>query len=120
MTDNIINKSDLLQFTGTNHWYIHPLSKVRYTDGVRYIAQNAEAYWLIDAIVFSQHEKAIAAEEFQLWKLKVDLSNSTGLLVCEDGNGIIVYSQTIEYTDFPLDEIKFYLTNHVLLLPSEY
>ena len=38
----------------------------------------------------------------------------------DDGNDNIVYTQRIEYTDFPLDEIKLYFVNNVIHLPSEY
>jgi hypothetical protein len=31
-----------------------------------------------------------------------------------------VFSKRIEYTDFPLAEIKFYFTGGTLLLPTEY
>ena len=65
-------------------------------------------------------ETKVSAEEFQFWKLTVNLSENTGTLICEDGNGLNVYAQRIEYTDCPLNEIKFYLVDNVLMLPSEY
>jgi hypothetical protein len=44
----------------------------------------------------------------------------TAVPACEDGNGKAVLSKDIPFTDFPLDEIKFYVTNRTVLLPSEY
>jgi hypothetical protein len=44
----------------------------------------------------------------------------TAVLACEHGNGEAVLSKAIPFTDFPLDEIKFYVTNNTILLPSEY
>jgi hypothetical protein len=41
-------------------------------------------------------------------------------LTCDDGNGTIIYTQHIPFTDFPLKEITFYFTDNVILLPSEY
>jgi hypothetical protein len=35
-------------------------------------------------------------------------------------NDNIVSTQHIAFTDFPVDEIKFYFTDNVILLPSEY
>ncbi|WP_244832510.1 DUF6876 family protein [Caballeronia sp. TF1N1] len=58
------------------------------------------------------------AEEFQLWKLAV--TDSSAVLTCEDGNEAIVFTKQIEFTDFPLQEISFFFTNNVILLPSEY
>ena len=115
-----LTESDLRQFTGTEFWYRHPFKRsITYTDGVKYVADTAGAYWLIDAIVFAQLEKRIAAEEFQLWKLQVN-PNATAQLTCEDGNGKVVKTKRLTFTDFPLAEITFYFTNNVLLLPSEY
>jgi hypothetical protein len=118
--ETTLTESELAQFTGTEYWYRHPFKRsITYTDGVKYVAEKAGAYWLIDEIVFAQMEKHIAAEEFQLWKLQVN-SDTTARLTCEDGNGNMVMAKRIGFTDFPLDEISFYFTNNVLLLPSEY
>ena len=81
---------------------------------------RAAAYRLLDEIALAQRfEKSVAAEEFQLWKLTVK-PDHTAVLACEDGNGADVLSKDIPFTDFPLDEIKFYVTNNTILLPSEY
>lgn len=55
-----------------------------------------------------------------MWTLEVDLERREGLLTCDDGNGNVVFSKKIEYTDFPLSEIKLYCADGVILLPSEY
>ena len=111
----------LRTFTGTEHWYRHPLARnVLYTDGARYVAEQGGAYWLLDAIAFAQKAVvAVAAVEFQLWKLTVQVDRSARL-ICEDGNGGIVFSKAIDYTDFPLPEIDLYFTDGVILLPGEY
>lgn len=116
-----LNEAELRQFTGTENWYRHEINRnVLYTDGAKYVGDQGCAYWLLDAISIAQrYEKRIAAEEFQVWTLKVN-AERMALLVCDDGNGKIVYTQQIEYTDFPLDEIKLYFANDVIHLPSEY
>ncbi len=120
-TKHQLTKSDLMQFTGSENWYRHGLNrKVLYTDGAQHVAERGGAYWLLDEIALIQpYDKAVAAEEFQVWKLSVR-PNRTAMLTCDDGNGKIVFSKEIEYTDFPLDEITFYFTNNTMLLPSEY
>jgi hypothetical protein len=90
------------------------------TDGVKFVADSAGAYWLIDEIAISQTRPKVRAEEFQVWVLKVDLEKHTGMLSCGDGNNNTVFSKKIEYTDFPLAEIRLYCTDGVILLPSEY
>ena len=116
-----LNKADLMQFTGSEFWYRHGLVRtVVFTDGAKYVADQGGAYWLLDEIALAQKfEKRVSGEEFQLWKLIVKRDN-TATLVCEDGNGRVVYSKPIPYTDFPLDEIALYFTNNTILLPSEY
>jgi len=51
----ILNKSDLAQFTGTEQWYRHAINRaVLYTDGAKYVADTAGAYWLLDEIALIQ------------------------------------------------------------------
>jgi adenine specific DNA methylase Mod len=115
-----LTEADLANFTGSENWYRHWLGKSLYTDGAKYVADQAGAYWLIDEIVTNQTRPKIKAEEFQVWTLKVDLEKHKGVLTCDDGNGNVVFTKRIDYTDFPLPEIKFYCTNDTILLPSEY
>ncbi len=116
-----LTAKDLLQFSGSENWYRHSLNrKVLYTDGAQYLAEQGGAYWLLDSIAIAQtHVKAVKAEEFQVWTLKVN-PDSTALLTCDDGNKNIVYKQSIPFTDFPLPEVKLYFTNNVIMLTSEY
>ncbi len=113
--------ADLRQLTGTERWFRHPFVRtVLYTEGAQHIADAGGAYWLLDEIAFAQRSlPQVAAEEFQLWKLTVN-PDRTARLVCEDGNGTVVFQKPIEFTDFPLPEIKLYFTNNVILLTSEY
>jgi hypothetical protein len=118
---NTLNQSDLRQFTGSENWYRHAINrKVLFTDGAKYVADAGGAYWLLDEIALIQpHDKAVAAEEFQCWKLRAR-ADHTATLNCEDGNGNTVFTKEIEFTDFPLDEITLYFANNVIHLPSEY
>lgn len=116
-----LTKAALRQFIGTEHWYRHwALRHILYTDGAKYVAEIAGAYWLLDEIAFAQKgNKLVAAEGFQLWKLSVR-PDQTATLTCEDGNCNPIFTKALAYTDFPLDEIKFYFTDNVILLTSEY
>jgi hypothetical protein len=116
-----LSKSDLAEFTGTEKWYRHTLvQNFLYTDGVKYVAEKAGAYWLIDEIAFQQAHPLVKREEFQVWTLNVDLEQSTATLTCDNGNYQIVFTKQISYTDFPMEEIKIYVADNVILLPSEY
>jgi hypothetical protein len=112
---------NLEQFIGTEQWWKHWLPGLVYTDGVKYLAEQAGAHWLID-VVASYRRK----EPFQIWELKVCPSPENGtsraatVTMIEDTDQPELVRQEIPYTDFPLDYIKLYLIDGVLLLPSEY
>lgn len=110
-----MDAKDLEQFTGTMNYYKHWTGRCKYTDGVHYVAEKAGAFWLIDAIVSYKRK-----EPFQIWTLKKNPDNSAVLTMQEDADQPIKVKQDFAYTDFPLDEIKFYLIEGVLILPSEY
>lgn len=113
---------ELDQFTGGDRQYIHPISGIRYTEGIRFLAEHADCYWLIDAIASYQRElmKIRALREFQCWDLKVNPDKSCVLTCREDTDIQPVVRQEIEYTDFPLAEISVWVEQGVLVLPSEH
>jgi hypothetical protein len=107
----------LAQCTGTEEWHKHQFG-LTYTDGIKFLAEEAGAYWLIDAIA-SYRKK----EPFQVWTLTVTIRGKERRAVLEmreDTDAPVLVHQDIEFTDFPLPEIKLYLVDGVLLLPSEY
>ncbi|MEB3830109.1 DUF6876 family protein [Phormidium sp. CCY1219] len=117
-----ITQADLARFQGTTNYYRHWLNQFKYTDGVKYLADAAEAHWLIDAIASYQRDERVTGDEmlqeFQIWQLSVSDGRGTLTLLRDTDDPVL--SQDIEYTDFPLDEIKLYLSGGVLMLPSEY
>jgi len=120
-TIKTLQKADLAQFTGSEQWFRHALVRsVLFTDGAKHVADAGGAYWLLDEIALAQrYKKRVAAEEFQNWTLKVKDDN-TARLTCDNGNGNIVFSKRIPFTDFPLPENSLYFCNNTILLPSEY
>jgi len=118
-TENL--SRELMHFTGSESYFRHGIVReVVFTEGAKFLADRAGAYWLLDEIALCQrYEERVAAEEFQLWTLAVNL-DQTGIITCDDGNGQVVYTKRLEYTDFPMSEIKLYCINNTILLPSEY
>jgi hypothetical protein len=116
----MLNKADLQnglsQCIGTTQYFIHWSRTLKYTDGIKFLADNAGggSYWLIDVIA-SYNRK----EPFQLWELKVKDTKAV-LTMKEDRGEPTLVKQEITYTDFPLDEITLYLIDGILLLTSEY
>lgn len=116
--------SNLAHYTSTTQYFKHWLNRFVYTDEVQYLAKEAQAYWLLDVIASHQTPKLLAdpmLKDFQIWKLKLTKHepHKEVDVICERDTDDIVLTQHIDYTDFPLDAIKLYLENGVLMLPSE-
>lgn len=116
---------DLQQFTGTENWWKCPYSSFTYTDGIKHVCEEAEAYWLLD-VIFShaasiiKHEKHNTEQRlFMVFNLNVNEDDSA-LFTVENGNEYSYARQEIEYTDFPARSFMCYMTDNVCMLPSEY
>lgn len=116
---NSLSTSDLAQFIGTEKIYRLTHRHVL-TDGTKYLAEQARAFWLMDAI--ASYLTPRYEDYFAVARLVVD--GSSAVLSLDDGNDNVFATQAIEYTDFPLSEIKLYCsfdgTHWVIMLTSEY
>ena len=117
---NTTLQTELDSFTGTEQYYPHWSKRCKYTDGVKFLADKAGAHWLIDAIASWQLEPKVSKEGFQVWELKRTENKKAVLSMIPDINQPEIVTQQIEHTDFPLQYIKLYFIDGVLLLPSEY
>ena len=110
----------LAQFTGTERYY-RINRKCVITDGAKYLADTAGAYWLMDAAASYLMELG-TDDWFVLVRLVVN--GRKAVLTLEDGNGGVRVQQDIGYTDFPLQMQVLYANwdgeHWVLMLPSEY
>ena len=88
------------------------------TDGVRALAEAAGCYWLLDVIGSYQYNSKLD-KAFQVWTLEVNTEKSSGIVRGLNDTTLII-TQEIPYTDFPLNKIKLFLIDGVILLPSEY
>ena len=121
-------QDSLSNFTGTDGYHrITIVPHLVATDGVAWLAENAQCYWLIDEIALAQMHPKVRSnkrlQEIQFWTLKVE--GSRGTLICEEDEGKPVYTKAIPFTDFPLSEIRIWVgpgdeKTKVALLPSEY
>ena len=110
----------LPHFTGTEEYtsYKALTKQIYLTQGVDFIVDEAQCYWLVDAVLSHQIYSYMQKEDFQVWELKK--FGEKWLLEANDGNGNILVRQFIEFSDFPLDYAKFYFINNLLMLPTEY
>jgi hypothetical protein len=92
------------------------------TDGAKFLADEAEAYWLMDAIASHLPNFRAKADGFAVAILTV--KGSKAVLDIQDGNYNSIVKQNIEYTDFPEGEIKLFVEDSgdawVILLPGEH
>lgn len=111
--------ANLSQFTGTEKFY-SITSRHLLTDGTKYLAEQAQCFWLMDAI--ASHLPKQFHDYFAVVTLKV--VGTSAILTLDDGNGNVFALQHIEYTDFPLDQIKLYCgfdgEHWAIMLTSEY
>ena len=120
MNDTNELKMALAQYYGTEGYFFNPLYKwMNYTDGVKFFAENAGngAYWFLD-IIGTEFKLIAKVEEFI--NIKLAVTNNSAVLSADDGDGNELFSKIITYTDCPEGTWKFYLTNNILMLPSEY
>lgn len=109
----------LAHFTGTTQWYKDPqFPSFKFTDGIKFLADHAECYWLINYIFSNQLLPKVKAQDFQVWKISV--VESKAQIKLEDGNDKVIESFEIEFTDFPLEHFTLWMVGGTLLLPSEY
>lgn len=112
-------RRSLAQFTGSGQLFRHPSGLV-ITDGVKFLADEAGAYWLIDLIASYQKRcrKDAMLRDFQIWELK-KTGPKTARVSCLRDTDRPVFAQDIPFTDFPLDDVTVYVENETILLPSE-
>lgn len=119
MEQGLLN--DLSQFIGTEQYYYSAFKLLKLTDGINYLRNKANCYWLMDIIESVQHLPQIKANiEFLVWRIRVNSDSSWVVDVRTDSDKPILFEQKGEYTDFPLKEFEFYQIDDVLLLKSEY
>lgn len=118
-------KQELSTFTGTENYHRinRMMPSVLGTDGAMRMAELCEAFWLLDVI--ASHMPSVPDDESFCVALLEKAGEEWRFTLVDDVPANSVYaSQTIEFSDFPLDEIKLYVGRQdqywVILLPSEY
>jgi hypothetical protein len=115
-----IDPAALDQFTGTaQYWRVARQFVI--TDGVKYLAETAACFWLIDAAI--SHLLEIGTSDWFVL-VRTEVSGSSAVMIYEDGDGSEYARQEIAYTDLPLSTLRLYAVwdseRWVIMLPSEY
>ena len=110
----------LKQFTGTES-YAQYGSHILLTDGALFLADQAQAFWLMD--LFGSYLVGLSGKE-EFVCLKIQKKSNRATISIEDGNDNVFANQEILYTDFPLSSLILYAcwsgSSWVVMLPSEY
>ncbi|MBD3340435.1 MAG: hypothetical protein GF353_15075 [Candidatus Lokiarchaeota archaeon] len=122
MQENIKREleENLPNFHGTANYYRHSIGNFKYTDGVKYLAEKAQCYWLLDVVGSYQYLEEVKNAPFQLWELITEKDQTAVVTMKEDSDMPDIIKQKLPYTDFPLEKIRLYLVDNVLMLTSEY
>ena len=128
MIDPIDLKNALAEYSGSEHFYRVSAFMRNFivTEGVKFLADAAQCYWLLDVIVSHLPAVIAAGEEFAVVLLERNAEGAGAVFqIVDDVPANVVYArQEIEFTTFPLAMIKLYLqtdSEHwTLMLPGEY
>ncbi len=110
-------EDELAGFIGTTQYYRN-YTGLLFTDGIKYLADQAECYWLIDLV--GSYQPQLRRVPFQLWELAVEEDRSAVVCAKEDTGEPVIVEQSIPYTDFPMQEFSFYCVDGVMMLRNEY
>jgi len=100
--------------SGTYHKYLFGMSA---TDGVLQLATTYRCFWFLDMV--ASYQQVISKEDFQIWTLRKN-TDSSAWIIAEDGNGKVLISQEIKYTNFKMEQATVWVEGKVILLSSEH
>jgi len=110
----------LAQHIGSQQKFRHFASRAHYTEGVRHFAEQAGAFWLLDIIMTEPKIlEGMRREGFIVIALNVKEGKGS-LTARRDTDCPNLFERFIAYTDCPEGEWRFYFSNDMLMLPSEY
>lgn len=118
-------REPLALFKGTERFYTFPLCKTRFTDGIKYLAEAANCYWLVtDTSIMAKSLKdrsEFVTIDFKRFQKEEQTNRGyEAEITYGDGNNTILIRQQYHITDFPMDDLRMFFVNDTLMLPGEY
>jgi hypothetical protein len=116
-------RSGIGQFTGSQKFTRHLCGTIL-TEGAVWLADSAQAWWMMDMVASYQTEAKVKREQMQVYKFTINLESGQAEVEISDGNKKVLATQKFT-TDFPLASITLWaceneLGGHTVMLPSEY
>ena len=94
--------TQLAQFTGSERYY-RISRRHLLTDGTKYLAEEAECFWMMDAI--ASHVSEIGTHDWFV-QVKVQVHGIQATMIYDDRNGNELARQEIPYSDFPMESVS--------------
>jgi len=103
------------------YWKLGVWHRIVCTDGVKFLVEKGECYWLVDLIASMQPEllKDRMLQGHQFWTVRLDGKGGCDV-ICERDTGDVAWRKHIDYTDFTLEECRIWVEGNVALLPGEH
>ena len=117
--EQILN--ELENFIGTEAYHKFSIcSNIVLTDGMKFLCDTCQSYWLLDIVASVQQEsKIMENRNFIVWRIKLNEYNKSFIVSAYKDSPFnkenLLYEQVGGYTDFPLKSC-----DNVLLLTREY
>ncbi|HUI33502.1 MAG TPA: hypothetical protein VLY84_07790, partial [Dysgonamonadaceae bacterium] len=110
---------------GTEMFYMIPLIRTRFTDGLKYLVQVADCFWLVmDTSVAAKslmdYSRFITIDYKRLSSEEQESKGWDAEITYSDGNDNILEKHGYRVTNFPLDKLRLFFVNDTLMLPGEY
>lgn len=126
MYSNILKQTKIkeaLSFcSGSENFHKFELAENTYTDGIKEMADLCESSWLVtDALITCKclsKSNAFISVKFK-YTPELFSKGIEAKVIYSDGNDLLLHTEELRITDFPLVEITLWYENNTLYLPSE-
>lgn len=98
--------------------YLHTGAQLHYSAGVKKLADEEDAEWLIDLVLVLQKNPLLAQHRTQLWQF-LRLEEDCFMMKAFDRHGVQVHIGLLPLVTLPFDYFFLHVVDGVLLLPSE-
>ncbi len=115
------DRPELSQYHGTSQYYLLTAGRknMNLTDGSLALAQKFSCFWLMNLIASYQNHEEIKKLSIQFWELHLDEKGGCNVFCIEDTGLPKIINQHIPFTDIE-GNVKIWVQNNVIFLPSEY
>ena len=118
-------RQQLQGFCGTEKFYNIAMLKTRYTDGIKFLAETTNCFWLVtDVSIIAKsliHKSYFITIDFKRFSQKEQQDKcKEAEITYSAGNDTILFKQAYYITDFPLNELRLFFVENTLMLPGEY